>query len=127
MGLSPITKVLNHLSDVVVNAAAWGGIGFLANRAIQKIDPRVGFVCGAITGGTLSLLAAKGSNTSSKAVALATLIFVPYHVCKRVELPATFKTAGIITGATAAAILAVSYLLGYGARRSVSVLEDIDG
>lgn len=98
---SSITKVLNHLSDSVVFSAITGGIGYLCARVV-KHDPLVGLACGATTGVIAGLFGAKGANLSSKIVGLAAIIFVPFQVCQRLELPTTFKTAAVLTGVSLA-------------------------
>lgn len=103
---SPITKALNHLSNTAMLSAFMAGVGYLCARAVVhlnsslKVDPIIGLASGAAAGAIIGLFTAEGSNTASKIVALAALFFVPFHMCKRLEIPATYQTVVALTAAS---------------------------
>lgn len=106
MSDSLITNTLNHLSDTAVTSVLMAGVGYLCARAVVylnsnlQIDPRIGLVSGATSGLIIGLFFTEDSNTSSKIVAAVALIFVPFKICQRKEIPATFKAVLAITAAT---------------------------
>lgn len=118
---SPLTQVINHLSETSLHAALVGGIGYLCGRLVQQIgsqalkniDPKAGLVCGAAAGAVYGLTHAEGANIPSKIVGIAALSFVPFKICQRLEIPVTFKGALLITGMTVAASYTILMLLGY--------------
>lgn len=109
--ISPITTILNHLSDTAIKGAFSGGVGYLCARAIKQIDPRVGFVCGATIAVLAGLFAAEGSNTASKILAIASFHFVPFKICQKLELPATFKNVFIVSYASLVSLFVAQGLL----------------
>jgi uncharacterized membrane protein YhiD involved in acid resistance len=125
---SPVTQVLNHLSETSLHAALVGGIGYLCGRLVQHIglqalknmDPRAGLACGAAVGAVYGLTHAEGANLPSKIVGIAALFFVPFKVCQRFEIPITFNGALLITGMTVAASCAIFMLLGYAISKTQS-------
>ena len=116
MAESFITNAINHLSEAGLASAATAAVGYLCARAVIllnsscEVDPRVGLISGAAVGAIYGLFFAEGSNTASKIVAVAALIFVPYKLCERLEIPATFKAVIGLTAATVA-ISGFAYLL----------------
>lgn len=103
---SPITNTLNHLSNTAMLSALMAGVGYLCARAVVQlssglqVDPLIGLASGAAAGVIIGLFTAEGSNTASKIAALAALILVPFQVCKRLDLPATYQTVFALTAAS---------------------------
>lgn len=123
---SHITNVLNDLSTAAVASAFMGAVGYFGARAIGYLgtytvnylgsfapDPRLGFVSGAAAGAILCLFGNEETNRATKIVGLAALIFVPFHVCQRLELPGTFKTVVAMTAATLTTSLLFLGLFAY--------------
>lgn len=106
MSDSLITNTLNHLSDTALTSALMAGIGYLCARAVihlnssWQMDPRVGLASGAAAGAIIGLFGTTESNTSSKIVACVALIFVPFKLCQKLEIPASFKAVLAITATT---------------------------
>lgn len=103
---SSITRVLAPLRETVVAFGIYGTMGYLCAHSVKHIDPRVGFVCGATAGGIISLFNTKESSILRKIVATAAVIFVPFKVCQKLNLPITFKITLLLTGASIVASIA---------------------
>lgn len=94
---SPITAIINHLSDTTVSAAFYGSIGYLAARVAKEIDPKASLIYGATLGAIFGIFQAKHANTSSYIISGAASVTLPIWLCKKFELPATQKLAVIVT------------------------------
>ncbi len=108
MSKSPITGIINHLSDTAFTAALGAGIGYLFSRVVQQIDTRAAVVCGLTTGVIGSLFFGYDSNVASKIIGLAALIFLPFKICQRRELPITFKASLAVSGV----VIGIGIILG---------------
>ncbi len=86
-------------------------IGYLSARVIRRIDPLVGAACGAAAGAILGLGVAEGSNRASRIVALASLIFIPFRLCQKLQLPVSFKASVAMTGAIVALSAGIAFLV----------------
>ncbi len=111
--ISPLTLVINHLCDTGLQAGVVGGIGYLYTRVVTQIDPKVGFVCGATAGAISGFFASKGANKISIITAIAGIIFMPFEVCKKLQLPITFKATLLITGAAIVSHVVITKILEY--------------
>lgn len=102
-----ITDVTNYISDSILAGLAAGCVGYLCQKVVRYCDPKIGFVCGMTSAFMLALFRDQGFSSSSKIIAVASAILLPFEMCKRMELPATFKMTVVAT-ATALAVSATA-------------------
>lgn len=119
MATSPVTGIVNHLSDTAFTAALGAGIGYLFSRVVKQIDTQAAVVCGLATGAIGSLFFSYGSNTASNIVGVAALVFIPFKICQRRELPITFKASLAVTGA----VVCAGIILGFAVIGFAKLIE----
>lgn len=107
-----VSSIINDLSGIAVSASVYGAAAYLCARAVKQMDPKIAVACAVTARIIMGLFMNKRSNFDSKAVGLAALAYVPFKVCEKLALPATFKMTATISAISLAAYIILSSCSG---------------
>lgn len=114
--VSPITSIINHLSDISITTAVSTAIGYGITRgavfidSAWEIDPKVGLITGAAIGALTGLFNGEGANKSSALLMLAAIVIVPYQLCQYLQVPTTVKVIAALTLPIFVSLCALSFI-----------------